>query len=123
VDKHSQKPRTADIKPPQQYSRCACLAILFDNLWLLIILVPLAFVIRYGVVAREEAYLERKFVATARAYDAGCNAQPLCMAKGEVRREFSLPVRTVGSFHCVELARQDTRGAAGKIMNASSKLQ
>ena len=37
------------------------LAILFDNLWLLMMLVPFALVIRYGVVAREEAYLERKF--------------------------------------------------------------
>jgi len=37
------------------------LAIAFDNLWLLMMLVPFAFVIRYGVVAREEAYLERKF--------------------------------------------------------------
>jgi protein-S-isoprenylcysteine O-methyltransferase Ste14 len=37
------------------------LAILFDNLWLLMTLVPFALVIRYGVVAREEAYLERKF--------------------------------------------------------------
>jgi protein-S-isoprenylcysteine O-methyltransferase Ste14 len=37
------------------------LAITFDNLWLLMILVPFALVIRYGVVAREEAYLERKF--------------------------------------------------------------
>jgi protein-S-isoprenylcysteine O-methyltransferase Ste14 len=37
------------------------LAIAFDNLWLLLTLVPFALVIRYGVVAREEAYLERKF--------------------------------------------------------------
>ena len=37
------------------------LAIAFDNLWLLVMLVPFALVIRYGVVAREEAYLERKF--------------------------------------------------------------
>jgi protein-S-isoprenylcysteine O-methyltransferase Ste14 len=37
------------------------LAIAFDNLWLLIMLVPFALVIRYGVVAREEAYLGRKF--------------------------------------------------------------
>jgi len=37
------------------------LAIAFDNLWLLMMLVPFALVIRYGVVAREEAYLERKF--------------------------------------------------------------
>ena len=39
----------------------AGLAIAFNNLWLLILLLPFAFVIRYGVVAREEAYLERKF--------------------------------------------------------------
>jgi protein-S-isoprenylcysteine O-methyltransferase Ste14 len=37
------------------------LAIAFDNLWLLVMLLPFALVIRYGVVAREEAYLERKF--------------------------------------------------------------
>jgi protein-S-isoprenylcysteine O-methyltransferase Ste14 len=33
------------------------LAIAFDNLWLLMVLVPFG----YGVVAREKAYLERKF--------------------------------------------------------------
>jgi protein-S-isoprenylcysteine O-methyltransferase Ste14 len=37
------------------------LAIAFDNLWLLMTLVPLALVIRYGVVAHEEAYLAHKF--------------------------------------------------------------
>jgi protein-S-isoprenylcysteine O-methyltransferase Ste14 len=37
------------------------LAIAFDSLWLLVMLVPFFLVIRYGVVAREEAYLERKF--------------------------------------------------------------
>jgi protein-S-isoprenylcysteine O-methyltransferase Ste14 len=37
------------------------LAIAFDSLWLLATLVPFALVLRYGVVAREEAYLERKF--------------------------------------------------------------
>jgi protein-S-isoprenylcysteine O-methyltransferase Ste14 len=37
------------------------LAVAFDSLWLFITLVPFALVIRYGVVAREEAYLERKF--------------------------------------------------------------
>jgi protein-S-isoprenylcysteine O-methyltransferase Ste14 len=37
------------------------LAIAFDNLWLLPMPVPFALVIRYGVVAREEACLERKF--------------------------------------------------------------
>jgi protein-S-isoprenylcysteine O-methyltransferase Ste14 len=44
------------------------LAIGFDSLWLLVTLVPFALVIRYGVVAREEAYLERKFGAVYRGY-------------------------------------------------------
>jgi len=44
------------------------LAIAFDNLWLLLILVFFALVIRYGVVAREEAYLERKFGDIYRGY-------------------------------------------------------
>ena len=37
------------------------LAVILDSLWLLAMLVPFYLVIRYGVVAREEAYLERKF--------------------------------------------------------------
>ena len=41
------------------------LAIAFNSLWILVTLVPFFFVLRYGVVAREEAYLERKF---GRAY-------------------------------------------------------
>jgi protein-S-isoprenylcysteine O-methyltransferase Ste14 len=44
------------------------LAIALDNLWLLGTLVPFALVIRYGVVAREEAYLERKFGDAYRHY-------------------------------------------------------
>jgi protein-S-isoprenylcysteine O-methyltransferase Ste14 len=44
------------------------LAIAFDTLWLLMMLVPFALVIRYGVVAREEAYLERKFGDVYRGY-------------------------------------------------------
>jgi protein-S-isoprenylcysteine O-methyltransferase Ste14 len=44
------------------------LAIAFDNLWLLLMPVPFAFIIRYGVVAREEAYLERKFGDIYRGY-------------------------------------------------------
>jgi protein-S-isoprenylcysteine O-methyltransferase Ste14 len=44
------------------------LAVAFDNLWLLMMLVPFALVIRYGVVAREEAYLERKFGDVYRGY-------------------------------------------------------
>ena len=41
------------------------LAIAFNSLWLLGALVPFDLVIRYGVVAREEVYLERKFGARA----------------------------------------------------------
>jgi protein-S-isoprenylcysteine O-methyltransferase Ste14 len=44
------------------------LAIAFDTLWLLITLVPFALVLRYGVVAREEAYLGRKFGDVYRDY-------------------------------------------------------
>ena len=44
------------------------LAIAFDNLWLLMTLVPFALVIRFGVVAREEGYLERKFGDVYRGY-------------------------------------------------------
>ena len=44
------------------------LAIGFDSLWILAMLVPFFVVIRYGVVAREEAYLERKFSAVYLGY-------------------------------------------------------
>ena len=44
------------------------LGIAFNSLWLLIALLPFALVIRYGVVAREEAYLERKFGDVYRGY-------------------------------------------------------
>ena len=37
------------------------LAIAFNSLWVLVTLIPFYFLIRYGVVAREEAYLEGKF--------------------------------------------------------------
>jgi protein-S-isoprenylcysteine O-methyltransferase Ste14 len=46
------------------------LAIAFDDLWLLIVLVPFALLIRYAAVAREEAYLERKFGDAYRSYRA-----------------------------------------------------
>ena len=46
------------------------LAIAFDTLWLLVMLVPFALLIRYAVVAREEAYLERKFGDVYRSYCA-----------------------------------------------------
>jgi protein-S-isoprenylcysteine O-methyltransferase Ste14 len=38
--------------------------------WILILTLPLAIAIRYGVVAREEAYLERRFGAAYRDYKA-----------------------------------------------------
>jgi protein-S-isoprenylcysteine O-methyltransferase Ste14 len=38
--------------------------------WVLLITLPLAITIRYGVVAREEAYLERRFGDTYRDYKA-----------------------------------------------------
>jgi protein-S-isoprenylcysteine O-methyltransferase Ste14 len=44
------------------------LGLAFNTLWLLMMLVPFALVISYGVVAREEAYLERKFGDGYRGY-------------------------------------------------------
>jgi protein-S-isoprenylcysteine O-methyltransferase Ste14 len=46
------------------------LAIAFNSLWLLLTLAPFALVIRYGIVAREEAYLDRKFGDVYRRYRA-----------------------------------------------------
>ena len=46
------------------------LAVALNSLWLLLTLAPFALVIRYGVVAREEAYLERKFGDVYRHYRA-----------------------------------------------------
>jgi protein-S-isoprenylcysteine O-methyltransferase Ste14 len=41
-----------------------------NSLWLLVTLVPFALIIRYGVIAREEVYLERKFGDVYRRYCA-----------------------------------------------------
>ena len=38
--------------------------------WILILMLPLAITVRYGVVAREEAYLERRFGDSYRDYKA-----------------------------------------------------
>jgi protein-S-isoprenylcysteine O-methyltransferase Ste14 len=46
------------------------LAMAFNTLWLLMTLVPFALLIRYGVIAPEEAYLERKFGDVYRGYRA-----------------------------------------------------
>lgn len=48
----------------------AAVAIGFDRLWVLAMLLPLYLVLRYGVIAREEAYLTAKFGPTYRAYQA-----------------------------------------------------
>jgi protein-S-isoprenylcysteine O-methyltransferase Ste14 len=45
-------------------------AVIYNMLWILATLIPFYLVIRYGVVAREEAYLERKFGAAYLAYKA-----------------------------------------------------
>ena len=45
-------------------------AIAVNSLWVLAMLVPFYLVIRHGVVAREEAYLERKFGAAYVGYKA-----------------------------------------------------
>ena len=44
------------------------LGIAFDNPWLLLMMALFALVIRYGVVVREEAYLERMFGDAYRGY-------------------------------------------------------
>jgi protein-S-isoprenylcysteine O-methyltransferase Ste14 len=41
-----------------------------QSLWILILTMPLAITIRYGVVAREEAYLKRRFGDAYRDYKA-----------------------------------------------------
>jgi protein-S-isoprenylcysteine O-methyltransferase Ste14 len=46
------------------------LAIAFDSVWSLVALFVFFLVIRFGVVAREEAYLERKFGEVYRSYRA-----------------------------------------------------
>ena len=45
-------------------------AVAFNTLWLLVALVAMVFVIRFGVIAREEIYLERKFGARYLDYKA-----------------------------------------------------
>jgi protein-S-isoprenylcysteine O-methyltransferase Ste14 len=48
----------------------AGIGIAAGSLWVLILALPLAVVLRYGVVAREEAYLERRFGEAYRDYKA-----------------------------------------------------
>ena len=44
------------------------LALLYGSLWPLVLLAPLLIVMRYGVIGREERYLEGKFGDAYRAY-------------------------------------------------------
>jgi protein-S-isoprenylcysteine O-methyltransferase Ste14 len=44
------------------------LTLLFDNPWMLGFLVPVLLLMQFGVILREEAYLERKFGEEYRAY-------------------------------------------------------
>jgi hypothetical protein len=71
------------------------LAIGFNSLWLLATLVPFYLVIRYGVVAREEAYLERKFNnvygTTNPAFGVGYRRNHLRWKGQPVGRPTSLP--------------------------------
>ncbi len=46
----------------------AGIAVAADRGWILILLAPVLVVMRYGVIAREERYLERKFGDAYRAY-------------------------------------------------------
>ena len=48
----------------------AGLALVLDSAWTLGMLVPVLLVLRYGVIAREEAYLERLFGEDYRRYKA-----------------------------------------------------
>ncbi len=46
----------------------AGIAIAADNIWMLGLLPPVMLIINYGVIVREEAYLERAFGDEYRAY-------------------------------------------------------
>jgi protein-S-isoprenylcysteine O-methyltransferase Ste14 len=73
------KPTTALVtEGPFRYSRNPIyvaltllylgVAFLVNALWILLLVVPVLLVIRYGVIAREEAYLTRKFGDAYRQY-------------------------------------------------------
>jgi protein-S-isoprenylcysteine O-methyltransferase Ste14 len=48
----------------------AGIAVAVDRAWIVILLAPVLVVMRYGVIGREERYLERKFGDAYRAYKA-----------------------------------------------------
>ena len=47
------------------------IGIMVDSLWIVALAVPFALVLRFGVIAREERYLEAKFGDSYRTYRAG----------------------------------------------------
>ncbi len=44
------------------------LSLVFDSLWAMALLIPVLITMRYGVIAREEVYLEKKFGEPYRQY-------------------------------------------------------
>jgi len=73
------KPTTALVtEGPFRYSRNPIyvaltllyvgVALLINALWILLLVIPAVLVLRYGVIAREEAYLTRKFGDAYRQY-------------------------------------------------------
>lgn len=81
ADVRPDRPTTALVtKGIYRYSRnplyisqalvCAGIALAADSLWALAFLVPTLIVVRYSVIAREEAYLERKFGDDYRRFKA-----------------------------------------------------
>jgi protein-S-isoprenylcysteine O-methyltransferase Ste14 len=75
------------------------LAVALNSLWLLLTLVPFALVIRYGVVAREEAYLERKFGDVYRRYRAQCLPDD---ARGRSVRKMARVLKPGGPLRIVD---------------------
>ncbi len=75
------QPSTAIITTgPFRYSRnpayvaltllCVGLGVLLDNPWILVLLLPAVLLVHFGVVRREERYLERRFGEEYRRYKA-----------------------------------------------------
>ncbi len=81
------------------------LAIAFDSLWIVVTLVPFYLVIRYGVVAREEAYLERKFGDVYPAWSPA--RKPISSASSATSIAAISPACAVGCDHARSLLDRD----------------
>ena len=53
-----------------EHAFAQCIGFAARSPWILVLTLPLAITLRYGVVAREEAYLERRFGDAYRDYKA-----------------------------------------------------